>query len=219
MDWKSQFKVHDLSFRDTCIVLLVIAVNLFILMLITSGPNPEAVSRAFSAKCAANQGQIYKLMTEVSGEEGVELPPDWTVADLIREAAGKDFQTHQPWPVESAAEMRHRLEKEYLCRSVHYERKFPYLRRQRVEVTSPYLVFPVPASVVFDESIQEPVPILMCPPGAHREFGSNVLYSNGDVKTFTLEEAEKLVAEQSPVPLEIFFETGLAGPDKKDDRK
>ena len=35
----------------------------------------------------------------------------------------------------------------------------------------------------------------------------------------SLEEAEKLVAEQSPVPLEIVFETGLAGPDKKDDRK
>ena len=220
MDWKRQFKVHDLSFRDTCIILLVIAVNLFILMLITSGPNPKAVSVAYRAKCGANQRQVYKLMCEFSGEEGVELPPDWTVADLIREAAGKDFQTHQPWPVESAAEMRHRLEKEYLCRSVHYERKFPYLRRQRVEVTSPYLVFPVPASVVFDESIQEPVPILMCRPGAHDgKHSSMVLYSDGTTNPLTPEEAEKLVAEQSPVPLEIIFETGLAGPDKKDDRK
>ena len=67
MDWKSQFKVHDLKFRDTCIILLVIAVNLFILMLITSGANPEAVSVAYSANCAANQRHIYKLMTEVSG--------------------------------------------------------------------------------------------------------------------------------------------------------
>ena len=207
MDWKSQFKVHDLSFRDTCIVLLVIAVNLFILMLITSGPNTEAVSVAYRAKCGANQRQVYKLMCEFSGEEGVELPPDWTVADLIREAAGKDFQTHQPWPVESAAEMRHRLEKEYLCRSVHYERKFPYLRRQRVEVTSPYLVFPVPASVVFDDLLQEPVPILMCPPGAHGDkHGSMVLYSDGTTKPLTTEEAEKLAAEHSPVPLEIDFE-------------
>ena len=219
MDWKKQFKVHDLSFRDTCIVLLVIAVNLFILCLITSGPNPKAVSAAYRANCGANQKQIYKLMTEVSGEEGFELPPDWTVADLIQAAAGKDFQTRLPRPWESVAEMGRRLEKEYLCRSVHYERKFPHLRRKRREVVQQYLVFSVPASVVFDQSIQEPVPILMCPPGAHREFGSNVLYSNGDVKTFTLEEAEKLVAEQSPVPLEIFFETGLAGPDKKDDRK
>ena len=207
MDWKKQFKVHDLSFRDTCIVLLVIAVNLFILCLIPSGPNPKAVSVAYRANCGSNQRQIYKLMTEVSGEEGVELPPDWTVADLIREAAGKDFQTHQPWPVESAAEMRHRLEKEYLCRSVHYERKFPYLRRQRVEVTSPYLVFPVPASVVFDDLLQEPVPILMCPPGAHGDkHGSMVLYSDGSQKSLSPEEAEKLAAEKSPVPLEIDFE-------------
>ena len=204
MDWKRQFKVHDLSFRDTCIILLLLAVNLFVLMLITSGPNPKAVSVAYRAKCGANQRQVYKLMCEFSGEEGVELPPDWTVADLIREAAGKDFQTHQPWPVESAAEMRHRLEKEYLCRSVHYERKFPYLRRQRVEVTSPYLVFPVPASVVFDKSLQPPVPILMCPPGAHGDKrGSMVLYSDGTIESLTTEEAEKLVADQSPEPLEI----------------
>ena len=66
----------------------------------------------------------------------------------------------------------------------------------------PFLAFPVPASILLNPA-QEPVPILMCPPGAHREFGTNVLYSNGDVKTLTLEEAEKLVAEQSPVPLEI----------------
>ncbi|MBP5586180.1 MAG: hypothetical protein J6Y92_07505 [Lentisphaeria bacterium] len=162
---------------------------------------------AYRAKCGANQRQVYKLMCEFSGEEGVELPPDWTVADLIREAAGKDFQTHQPWPVESAAEMKHRLEKEYLCRSVHYERKFPYLRRQRVEVTSPYLVFPVPVSVVFDDSLQPPVPILMCRPGAHDgKHSSMVLYSDGTTKALTTEEAEKLVAEQSPVPLEIDFE-------------
>lgn len=207
MDWKRQFKVHALSFRDTCIILLLLAVNLFVLMLITSGPNPKAVSVAYRAKCGANQRQVYKLMCEFSGEEGVELPPDWTVADLIREAAGKDFQTHQPWPVESAAEMKHRLEKEYLCRSVHYERKFPYLRRQRVEVTSPYLVFPVPVSVVFDDSLQPPVPILMCRPGAHDgKHSSMVLYSDGTTKALTTEEAEKLVAEQSPVPLEIDFE-------------
>jgi len=202
MDWKKQFKVHDLSFRDTCIILLVITVNLVILMFLLPSPPKRNVSR-----CNSHQRWIYRIMSEVPDGEGVELPPDWTVADLIREAAGKDFQTHQPWPVESAAEMRHRLEKEYLCRSVHYERKFPYLRRQRVEVTSPYLVFPVPASVVFDESIQEPVPILMCRPGAHDgKYSSMVLYSDGTTKALTREEAEKLVAEQSPVPLEIDFE-------------
>lgn len=207
MDWKSQFKVHDLSFRDTCIVLLVIAVNLFILMILfPSGPNPKAVTAAYRANCAANQRQIYKLMGEVSGEEGFELPPEWTVADMIREAAKKYFQTYQPRQGESAAEMRRHMEKEYLCRSVHYERKFPQLRRKRKEVVQPYLVFPVPASAVLDGSLQPPVPILMCPPGAHgEERGSMVLYSDGTVKPLNTEEAEKLVAEQSPVPLKIDF--------------
>ena len=195
MDWKRQFKVHDLSFRDTCIVLLVIAVNLFILMVITSGPNPEAVSRAYRAKCAGNQQQIYELMTEVSGEEGFELPPDWAVADLIQETVGKYYQPFQPRPEKSVTD----------CRSVHFERKFPYLRRKRTEVVRQYLVFPAPASVVFDKSLREPVPILMCPPGAHGKLGSNVLYSDGSVKCLTAEEAEKLFAEQSPQPIKISF--------------
>ena len=209
MDWKSQFKVHDLSFRDTCIVLLVIAVNLFILIQISFWrENPEAVSRAYSANCAANQRQIYKLMGEVSGEEGFELPSEWTVVDLIQEAAEKDFQTHQPRPGESVAEMGRRLEKDYLCRSVHYERKFPYLRRERREVVRQYLVFPVSASVALDGSLQPPVPILMCPPGAHGDKrGSIVLCSDGSTKSLTVEEAEKLVAEQSPVPLKIVFDS------------
>ena len=189
MDWKQQFKVHDLSFRDTCIILLVIAVNLFILMLITSGPNPKAVSAAFRAKCGSNQQQIYKLMCEFSGEEGFELPPDWTVADLIREAVRKDRQS--PYP------------QRFICRNVRYVRSFPYLKRQRVEVTSPYLVFPVPASVVFDKSLQEAIPILMCPPGAHGGSGSMVLYSDGTVEKLTTEEAERLVAEQHPIQLEL----------------
>ncbi len=205
MDWKSQFKVHNLSFRDTCIVLLVIAVNLFILIQISFWrENPEAVSRAYSANCTANQGHIYKLMGVVSGEEGFELPPDWTVVNLIQEAAEKGFQTYQPRPGESVAEMGRRLEKDYLCRSVHYERKFPYLRRIRKEVVQPYLVFPVPASAVLDGSLQPPVPILMCPPGAHGDKrGSIVLFSDGSTKSLTAEEAEKLVAEQSPIPLKI----------------
>ena len=211
MDWKSQFKVHDLSFRDTCIILLEIAVNLFILIQISFWrENPEAVSVAYSANCAANQRQIYKLMGEVSGEEGFELPPEWTVADLIQEAVRKDFQeqirTVQPRPRESVTEMGRRLEKDYLCRSVHYERKFPYLRRIRKEVVRQYLVFPVPASAVLDGSLQPPVPILMCPPGAHGDKRTPVLYSDGTVNRLTTEDAEKLVVEQSPVPLKIVFE-------------
>ena len=66
----------------------------------------------------------------------------------------------------------------------------------------PYLAFPVPASVLLNPE-QEPVPILMCRPGVHGKYGTPVLYSDGTVKVLTAEEAERLVAERSPVPLEI----------------
>ena len=202
MDWKKQFKFHDRSFRDPCIVFLLIAINLFILIGLSKSwrPVPETVS---AAVCGGNQRGIYRIMREVSGEEGFELPPEWTVADLIRAAAEKDIQKYQPRPGESVDEMRRRLENAYyLCRAIRYVRvnAFPYLKRERTEVYAPYLVFPVSTSVVFDESLPQPVPILMCPPGAHGDCGSMVLYSDGSTKKLPAEEAEKLAAEQSPVP-------------------
>ena len=194
MDWKSQFKVHDLSFRKTCIVLLVIAVCEVILLLFTPPwqPNSETVSHF---RCGGKQRRIYKIMSEVPDGDEFELPPEWTVADLIREAVRKDRQSPLPAP-----------EKDFICQNVRYEREY-LVRRRRVEVDTPYLVFSVPASVVFDKSLQEPVPILMCPLGAHGDkLGSRVLYSDGSANYLTPEESEKLVAEQSPVPLEIDFE-------------
>ena len=194
MDWKQQFKVHDLSFRKTIIILLVIAVCEVILMfLIPWQPDRETVSRII---CGGKQRSIYRIMSEVPDGDGFELPPEWTVADLIREAVRKDRQS--PHLME---------EKDFICRNIRDERVF-LVRCRRVEVNSPYLVFPVSAAVVFDKSLQEPVPILMCPPGAHGgKRGSMVLYSDGSQKSLTAEEAEKLVAEQSPVPLELVFES------------
>ena len=193
MDWKQQFKVHDLSCRKTFIILLVIAVCEVILMfLFPWQPDRETVCRAV---CGGKQRSIYRIMSEVPNGDEFELPPDWTVADLIREAVRKDRQSPLPAP-----------EKDFICRNVRYEREY-LVRRRRVEVDAPYLVFSVPASVVFDKSLQEPVPILMCPPGAHGDKRSSiVLYSDGSTNCLTTEEAEKLVAEQSPVPLEIDFE-------------
>ena len=188
MDWKQQFKVHDLSFRKTIIILLVVAVCEVILMFIFPwrGPVRNAIGR-----CGVNQRSIYRIMSRVPDGDGFELPPEWTAADLIREAVRKDRQS--PHPME---------EHYYICRNISKvrERDFPYDLR-------PYLVFPVPASVVFDESLQKPVPILMCRPGAHDgKHCSMVLYSDGTTKPLTQEEAEKLAAEKSPVPLEIDFE-------------
>ena len=190
MDWKQQFKVHDLSFRETIIILLVVAVCEVILMFIFPwrGPVWNAVTR-----CGINQRSIYRIMSRVPDGDEFELPPEWTVADLIREAVRKDRQS--PHPME---------EHYFICRNISKVREcdFPYDLR-------PYLVFPVPASVVFDESLQKPVPILMCWPGAHDgKHCSMVLYSDGSQKGLSTEEAEKLAAERSPVPLEIVFETG-----------
>ena len=190
MDWKQQFKVHDLSFRETIIILLVVAVCEVILMFIFPWqPDREAVSCTL---CGGKQRSIYGIMSEVPDGDGFDLPPEWTVADLIREAVRKDRQS--PHPME---------EHYFICRNISKVREcdFPYDLR-------PYRVFPVPASVVFDESLQKPVPILMCRPGAHDgKHCSMVLYSDGTTKPLTPEEAEKLVSEYSPVPLELKPET------------
>ncbi len=70
---------------------------------------------------------------------------------------------------------------------------------------APYHVFSVPAMLVFQRSEDAaPIPIVMDLPGEHgEERGSMVLYSDGTVRRLTTEEAEKLVAEQSPVPLKL----------------
>lgn len=105
----------------------------------------------------------------------VEPPPAWTVADWFQ-AARKDRQASSP-PLP---------EEELFCR----------------QTGLPYLVFPVPASVLFTAP-DPPVPVLMCPPGAHGEYGSNILCSDGTVRVLTVEDANKLVAERSPLPLKI----------------
>ena len=73
----------------------------------------------------------------------------------------------------------------------------------------PYLVFPAPVSAVAGEPAGEPVPVHMCSPDcfhAKANCGVNVLYSDGSVRTIGKNEAEKLVSEYSPVPLELDFE-------------
>ena len=73
----------------------------------------------------------------------------------------------------------------------------------------PYLVFPAPVSAVAGEPAGEPVPVLMCSPDcfhAKANCGINVLYSDGSVRTIGKNEAEQLVSEYSPVPVELDFE-------------
>lgn len=69
---------------------------------------------------------------------------------------------------------------------------------------APYHVLSVPAMPVFLRSEDAaPVPIVIDAPGAHGKLGSNVLYSDGSFKLVPSEEAEKIIAGFSSVPLEI----------------
>ena len=123
--------------------------------------------------------------------EPMEITPDMTVADLIREALRQDLLDESGLRCPQSKE--------------------------------PYLVFSEPASVLLQEP--EPhkrIPIVIDPPDAHDEGKSltfvcrllfsrsaeyistvRVLYADGGIETISNEEAEKLVAERSPVPIEF----------------
>ena len=197
MGEKNQSSDLSLGFREICIILLAVAVfTLILTILISAWASPN--SMIYSLICIRDrQPFIYEMMRGVSSGESFEPPPEWTVADLIREAVKLDRQSPHPPTPESC----------FRCKAA----------------KQPYLVFPAPASVVFDASLPEPVPILMCPPGSHGKnapwfkkppvfasppgepwkYGTPVLYSDGTVGLLSTEDAEKLVKEQSPVPLKL----------------
>ena len=88
----------------------------------------------------------------------------------------------------------------------------------------PYLVFSEPASVFLEDNEGPRVPVLMDRPDSHRESAflmsmfslyhwhwnkgklantSRVLYSDGSIGTLSREDAEKLIAAKSPVPISL----------------
>ena len=130
-------------------------------------------------------------------EPPFELRPEHTVADLIREI---------------------------LARGLLREEDF---RCKWGEGHPPYLVFPLPASVLLKKP--EPhkrVPILMELPEFHRKdetfykmlmwlpgkdseyvISPRVLWADGGAGIITAEEAEKLLSERSPVPITLVLES------------
>ncbi len=175
-----------------CLIAVLVIMALFFLGLMLLPPLGQPSEHSLAVNCAGNLMQDWSILrwglSDNNGDEAWTPPPDWTLVDLIHEYESRKYDYP---PVFRG------------CVHIRPQTWIEEIRDSRETERQHYLVFPVPASVVFDDSLQPSVPILMCPPGAHREFGTNVLYSNGDVKTLTLEDAEKLVAEQHPVPLEI----------------
>ena len=139
MGEKRQSSDHSIGFREICTILLAGMVFTLILSLLISAWGSPLKAPINSVLCIRDQQPfIYEMMQGVG--ESSELPSEWTVADLLREAVRRDRQNPHPTP-----------ERCFRCRAA----------------KQPYLVFPASASIVFDESLPEPVPILMCPPGEH----------------------------------------------------
>ncbi len=170
------------------------------------------LGRQYSLDCISRLSQIGKAMyylvdhdgrngTDASGQDSQEPPfelrPEHTVADLIQEVLARGLLR----------------EEDFRCRWG--------------EGHPPYLVFPLPASVLLKKP--EPhkrIPILMELPEFHRKdetfykilmwlpgndseyvISPRVLWADGGAGIITAEEAEKLISEQAPVPISFDHET------------
>ena len=87
MDWKKQFKFHDLSLWDTCLTLLIVAAVVLILWFVQTQGEPANKAKALRAICSSRLSRLYKMMQAYD----IERPPEWTVADWFQ-AARKDRQ-------------------------------------------------------------------------------------------------------------------------------
>ena len=154
--------------------------------------------RAYTGECTIGLHRLGVFMYDLvnhtdESEPAFELRPEHTVTDLIREIVN-----------------RGNLPPEDVC--------------CRYGDGLPYLVFPVSASVFLKDNEAPRVPVLMDRPDSHRESAflmamfrlypwyrysgklaltSRVLYSDGSIETLTREDAEKLIAEKSPVPITL----------------
>ncbi len=167
---------------------IVIMAAIFVLKGILLPPlgqvKPGPVATACRSGLFAEWKELRYGLPDRNKDDAGKPPPEWNVPDLIR-AVNKSWNRSRP--LFSSCPV---------C----------LLPEDKGGRKQGYLVFSSPASVVFDDSLRLPVPIVMDLPGTHGSFyGTNVLFSDGTVISLTLEEAEKLVAEKSPVPIEEVY--------------
>ncbi len=188
MDWKKQFDIHKESsgIIIICVILLIAVLVDFLFSPICSK------SAALSRHCIANLNVIPKYMYYTAEEMEPEDLAKMTVADLFQESIRK-------WKMKKD---------QVVC---------PIDGR-------PYDIFPLSAAefVRGFESGDHPVPVVMCR-GTHVKdvrgwsgwyktyYGTPVVYMDG-LRELSREEAEKLVSELSPKPIE-FPTQQAAGPD------
>jgi len=166
----------DKKLGSGCLIAFLAMVTLLFLILCLLPPFGRVRPETVAFDCRSILQTVYRSMPYYLSKfegDGRELPPDWTIPVMVQEMYENDGRN---WSYFSCPVDGHR---------------------------DPYLAFPAPVSVLLNQAEQKPVPILMCRPGSHGKYGTNVLYSDGTVKILTTEEAEKLVAEQSPVPLKL----------------
>ena len=179
MDWKKQFDIHKESsgIIIICVILLIAVLVDFLFTPICSK------SAAHSRRCISNLNVIPKYMYYTAEEMEPEDLAKMTVADLLQESIRK-------WKMK---------EDQVVC---------PIDGR-------PYDIFPLSAAefVRGFESGDHPVPVVMCR-GTHVKdvrgwsgwyktyYGTPVVYMDG-LRELSREEAEKLVSELSPEPIEF----------------
>ena len=151
----------------------------------------------------------YRSLFETDDQEPpFELRSEHTVSDLVREALRRDLLEGK-----DVCDMRGDRQP-YLVFPVPASWLWhDYLVKKGIREPS--------------KDVPEKVPVLMDPPGAHMEsaklmmiyrvfslkkglsaaLSSRVLYSDGSIGVISREEAEKLVSDYSPMPLELDFES------------
>ena len=158
---------------DGCLSAFIVVVALAFLILLHF-PLPDTPRpETVAIECRSDLKQAYRCM-------------GWLIEDHVEE--GCEIPSDWTIPI--------------LIREWHYDWKPFFCPAPGFSYRDPFLAVLVPASILLNPE-QDPVPILMCRPGVHGKYGTPVLYSDGTVQVLTTKEAEKLVAEQSPVPLEL----------------
>ena len=161
----------------------------------------------YATRCTATLGNIGKILYCMARPD--EEPEVWQEVNETPPEITPDMTVADL--IREALRREFLIEKDICC---------PHSKR-------PYLVFPVPASVLLQPyDPQHRIPIIMDCPDSHVEtdfmvklfmardsytgkkyhLTARVLYADGGVGTISMEEAKKLVSKYSPVSVEIVFE-------------